>query len=87
MTKEELDKLKQTIAYFGHWYDVIGEERVSILEKAIAYIDELEQQIEKMKCCRNCGRRNSSLCGSCKRLKGQTFSDILTSDNWELKEE
>ena len=42
MTKEELNKLKQTIDYFGHWYDVIGEERISILEKSIEYIAELE---------------------------------------------
>ena len=42
MTKEELEKLKQTIAYFGHWYDVIGEERVLILEKSIEYITDLE---------------------------------------------
>lgn len=49
MTKEELEKLKQTIDYFGHWYDVIGEERVSILEKSVKYIEELEAQIAKMK--------------------------------------
>ena len=54
MTEEELEKLKETISYFGHWYDVIGEERVLILEKSIRYIAELEAQIEKMKECANC---------------------------------
>lgn len=49
MTKEELKKLKETIAYFGHWYDVIGEERVLILEKSIEYITDLEKQIEELK--------------------------------------
>ena len=44
MTKEELKKLKETIAYFGHWYDVIGEERVLILERSIEYIAELEKE-------------------------------------------
>ena len=44
MTKEEIEKLKQTIDYFGHWYDVIGEERVLILEKSIEYIADLEKQ-------------------------------------------
>ena len=49
MTKEELKKLKGTIAYFGHWYDVIGEERVSILEKSIDYIEELENENAELK--------------------------------------
>ena len=44
MTKEELKQLKQTVDYFGHWYDVIGEERVLILEKSIEYITDLEKQ-------------------------------------------
>lgn len=43
MIEEELKKLKETVAYFGHWYDVIGEERVSILEKSI---EELEKEQE-----------------------------------------
>ena len=25
MTEEEIKKLEQTVDYFGHWYDVIGE--------------------------------------------------------------
>lgn len=45
MTEEELEKLKQTIDYFGHWYDVIGEERVLILEKSINYITELKDDL------------------------------------------
>ena len=49
MTKEELEKLKETIAYFGHWYDVIGEERVLILEKSIEYIAELEKENARQK--------------------------------------
>lgn len=44
MTKEELENLKRTVDYFGHWYDVIGEERIVILEKSIDYIDALEQE-------------------------------------------
>ena len=31
MTAEEIKKLKQTVAYFGYWYGVIGEENVVIL--------------------------------------------------------
>jgi len=49
MTKEELEKLKETIAYFGHWYDVIGEEMVLILEKSIEYIAELEKENARQK--------------------------------------
>lgn len=49
MNKEELEKLKQTVNYFGHWYDVIGEERVSILEKSIEYIAELEKENAELK--------------------------------------
>jgi len=48
MTREELEKLKQTIAYFGHWYDVIGKERVLILEKSIRYIEQLDKENEKL---------------------------------------
>lgn len=48
MTREELEKLKQTIAYFGHWYDVIGEERVLILEKSIRYIEQLDKENGKL---------------------------------------
>lgn len=43
MTKEELEKLKQIIDYFRHWHDATGEESVSILEKSVKYITELEQ--------------------------------------------
>ncbi len=49
MTKEGLEKLKETVAYFGHWYDVIGEERVSILEKSIEYITDLEKENAELK--------------------------------------
>ena len=59
MTEEEMKNLKQTVDYFGHWYDVIGEERVAILEKAVNELEatkeleeenaELKEQIEKMK--------------------------------------
>ena len=49
MTKEEIEKLKETVAYFGHWYDVIGEERVSILEKSIEYIEKLEKENTELK--------------------------------------
>ena len=48
--------------------------------------EELKAQIEKMKCCENCRwEEPSSFCDGCKRLKGQIFSDIITSDNWELR--
>lgn len=43
MTKEEFEKLKETAHFFRQWYGVISEERVSILEKSIKYIEELEQ--------------------------------------------
>ena len=49
MTKDELKKLKQTVDYFGHWYDVIGEENVAILEKSVNYIAELEQENAELK--------------------------------------
>lgn len=54
MTEEEIKKLEQTVDYFGHWYDVIGEEKVSILEKAVKELKQLKEQIEKMKCSYNC---------------------------------
>lgn len=59
MTKEEFEKLKETVAYFGHWYDVIGEERVSILEKSIEYIVDLEKENIELK------EQNEKLLGSC----------------------
>ena len=40
MTEEEIKKLEQTVDYFGHWYDVIGEERIAILEKAVVELHE-----------------------------------------------
>ncbi len=49
MTKEDFEKLKETVAYFGHWYDVIGEEKVSILEKSIKYIADLEKENAELK--------------------------------------
>ena len=51
MTKEEIKKLKQTVDYFGHWYDVIGEERVAILEKAVNELEatkELQEENEEL---------------------------------------
>lgn len=57
--------------------------KINVLEKENA---ELKAQIEKMKCCENCRwEEPSSFCDGCKRLKGQIFSDIITSDNWELR--
>ena len=49
MTEEEIKKLKQTVDYFSHWYDVIGEERVSILEKAVKELEATKQQVEEYK--------------------------------------
>ena len=49
MTEEEIEQLKQTVEYFGHWYDIIGEKRVSILEKAVKEIEQHKAQIEKSK--------------------------------------
>ena len=51
MTEEEIKKLKQTVDYFGHWYDVIGEERVAILEKAVNELEatkELQEENERL---------------------------------------
>lgn len=48
MTDEEMKKLKQTIEYFGHWYDVIGEERIAILEKVVVELTEKDKQIEAL---------------------------------------
>ena len=85
MSKAELEKLKETVAYFGHWYDVIGEERVSILEKSIDYIAELEQQIENMKCCGNCSKydRNNRVCSRTKFSVIETLCNC--TDDWELR--
>lgn len=47
MTEEEMKKLRQTVEYFGHWYDVIGEERIAILEKAVVELTEKDKQIEE----------------------------------------
>jgi len=75
MTKEELEKLKQTIDYFGHWYDVIGEERVSILEKSIKYIEELE-------------KINSETLAQLNHSNGELIieNEKLRKENEELKE-
>ncbi len=49
MTEEDMKKLKQAVDYFGHWYDVIGEERVAILEKAVNELEETKKLQEENK--------------------------------------
>ena len=62
-------------------------EDTEIVNKACKQrIEELEQQIEKMKQCGNCGNGTIGNCEYCKRKPDQIFADTLTSDYWRLKE-
>ena len=47
-------------------------------------VNELEQQIEKMKQCGNCGNGTIGNCEHCKRKPKQKSTD--TADYWRLKE-
>lgn len=47
-------------------------------------VNELEQQIEKMKQCGNCGNGTIGNCEHCKRKPKQKSTD--TTDYWRLKE-
>lgn len=85
MTKEDIGKLKQTIADFGHWYDKIGrvsiiknEEKVLILEKSIEYIEELEADIQDLE--------GIKLAQETALSKEYIIEEQLRKDNTELKE-
>lgn len=49
------------------------------------WIEELEQQIEKMKCCGNCSKydRNNKVCSRTKFSVIETLCNC--SDDWELR--
>ena len=89
MTKEELEKEAEKYWInqppFTETRDRVVQTYIDSAEPREKRIAELEAQIDKMKCCENCRwEEPSSFCDNCKRLEGQIFSDLLTSDNWEL---
>ena len=57
-------------------------------EKMKERIEELEQQIEKMKCCENCqhfkNEEDVEYCWNCERQ--QDNDDEIIKDEWEIKE-
>ena len=89
MTKEEIQKNSEH--WYNKYKD--AENRITDLENQIAdikancdlaiegrdiKIKELEQQIEKMKCCGNCA--NLCRCG----IRG--YEECKNYDKWEIKE-
>ena len=84
--KEELKKWKD------EWQEQVqkaideGWERTKLTGR----VRELEEQIEKMKCCQNCKSEDNDYmkepCRSCSRCLGD-IKRKGTSDKWEIKEE
>lgn len=84
MTEAELQDIADT---YGLYTEEDVKNRLSCeLLRIGARNEELEAQIEKMKCCENC-RRNTPFffCEECIRFKGPLSPAAI--DKWELKED
>lgn len=82
MTKEEAEK-----------YFVVHTDNKETLQNALKRIEELEAQIDKMKCCGNCKYSNqesaySIVCkvGGVNKCDYINTDDNQVCDKWEIKE-
>lgn len=84
-TEETIDKLQVQ----NNWLEGCKLELAEHLGKANDRISELEQQIEKMKCCQNCKFEDNDCieepCSACTRCLGD-IKRKGNSDKWELQE-
>lgn len=89
MTKEELEKEAEeyTEKHWGASLSVIRalkQTYLAVAEPREKRIAELEAQIEKMKCCENCGKEFTKECAWWKRAEENR--QINTCKDWEIKE-